>query len=92
MVNLEKWISTMTEGIPFSSMRKQVSGKIKQTKKKRTKKKRTKKRSRKRFAGSSRKHKRTNMKRMSIPPKGVIIRRGSKLYRSTGTKMKLFTQ
>lgn len=82
MVNLDKWLSTMSEGIPFSSMRKKLSQKVK----------RTKKRSRKRFDGKTRKRKRTNRKRPRVPPKGVIIRRGRKLYRSTGTKMKLFTQ
>jgi len=92
MTKLDKWLSSMTEGIPFSSMRKKVSSKRtkRRTRKKKKNNKRTKKRSGRlgsAVAGSRRK--RTTK---SIPPKGVIIRKGSKLYRSDGTKMELFTQ
>jgi len=64
------------EGIPFSALRKQ----------KRAKK--TKKRSR----SPSRKRKRTRRtkrKPIKIPPRGVIIRKKGKLYRSDGKRLTL---
>tara|TARA_A100001015_G_C14777403_1_gene627790 strand:- start:438 stop:662 length:225 start_codon:yes stop_codon:yes gene_type:complete len=69
-------LSDFTDGIPFSFMRKQ----------KRAKK--TKKRSR----SPSRKRKRTRRtkrKPIKVPPRGVIIRKKGKLYKSDGKRLTL---
>ena len=63
-----------TEGIPFSALRKQT--------------KKTKKKSR----SPSRKRKntrRTKRKPIKVPPRGVIIRKRGKLYRSDGKRLTL---
>ena len=74
MVNL----SDFTDGIPFSFMRKQ----------KRAKKTKKNKRSR----SPSRKRRitrRTKRKPIRVPPRGVIIRKKGKLYRSDGKRLTL---
>lgn len=66
-----------TEGIPFSALRKQSKPS-----------KKTKKRSR----SPSRKRKntrRTKRKPIRVPPKGVIIRKKAKLYKSDGKRLTL---
>lgn len=72
-------LSDFTDGIPFSFMRKQ---------KKRAKKTKKNKRSR----SPSRKRKktrRTKRKPIKVPPRGVIIRKRGKLYKSDGKRLTL---
>ena len=65
-----------TEGIPFSALRKQK--RAKKTKKKSRSPSRKRKRSR-----------RTKRKPIRVPPRGVIIRKKGKLYRSDGKRLTL---
>ena len=62
------------EGIPFSALRKQT----KKTKKKSRSPSRKRKRTR-----------RTKRKPIKVPPRGVIIRKRGKLYRSDGKRLTL---
>ena len=75
MVKLSDYSIFKGEGIPFSYVRKQ----IKKTKKK---KKRSRSPSRKRT-------RRTKRKPIRVPPRGVIIRKKDKLYKSDGRTLKL---
>jgi len=71
-------LSDFTDGIPFSFMRKQKKKKAKKTKKK--------------SRSSSRKRKttrRTKRKPIKVPPRGVIIRKKGKLYKSDGKRLTL---
>ena len=65
-------LSKFKDGIPFSALRKQ----FKKTKKKKRSPSRKKKKARK-----------TKRKPIKIPPRGVIIRKRNKLYRSDGKKL-----
>lgn len=82
MLNIEKlsdFSKFKGDGIPFSFMRKQKESKPS---------KKTKKRSR----SPSRKRKRTRRtkrKPIRVPPKGVIIRKKGKLYKSDGKRLTL---
>lgn len=67
-------LSDFTDGIPFSFMRKQ------------RKEKKTKKRSR---SSSRKRTRRTTRKPIKVPPKGVIIRKKGKLYKSDGKRLTL---
>ena len=70
-------LSDFTDGIPFSALRKQSKSS-----------KKTKKRSR----SPSRKRKktrRTKRKPIRVPPRGVIIRKKGKLYKSDGKRLTL---
>lgn len=69
-------LSDFTDGIPFSFMRKQKKKKAKKTKK------RSHSPSRKR-----KKTRRTKRKPIRVPPKGVIIRKKGKLYKSDGKRL-----
>ena len=62
------------EGIPFSALRKQT----KKTKKKSRSPSRKRRRTR-----------RTKRKPIKVPPRGVIIRKRGKLYRSDGKRLTL---
>ena len=62
------------EGIPFSKCKEYIKNKKNQTKKR--KKTRVKKKKR-------------TKKRQQVPPKGVVIRKKGKLYRSNGRSLKL---
>jgi len=78
MLDIEK-LSDFTDGIPFSALRKQKQSKPS---------KKTKKRSR----SPSRKRKRTRRtkrKPIKVPPRGVIIRKKGKLYKSDGKRLTL---
>lgn len=80
MVNIEKLSDEfMKEGIPFSALMKQSkpSKKTKKNKKSRSP-------SRKR-----RITRRTKRKPIKVPPKGVIIRKNGKLYKSDGKRLTL---
>ena len=77
MIDIKK-ISGFTDGIPFSFMRKQKNKKAKKTKK------RSRSPSRKR-----RKTRRTKRKPIKVPPRGVIIRKKGKLYKSDGKRLTL---
>jgi len=79
MVNLSKY----KNGIPFSALRKQLSG-IK-------KPKRTKKRPSSPNRKKRKERKRTKKKPIKIP-KGVVIRKKGKLYKSTGKKLERLTR
>tara|TARA_B110000914_G_C15401068_1_gene417236 strand:+ start:214 stop:447 length:234 start_codon:yes stop_codon:yes gene_type:complete len=68
------------DGIPFSYLRKQLMKKHKRTKKKAASPNRKK-----------RKEKKRTKKRPIKIPKGVIIRKKGKLYRSTGKKLEQMT-
>jgi len=71
-------LSDFTDGIPFSFMRKQKNKKAKKTKK--------------RSRSPSRKRKntrRTKRKPIKVPPRGVIIRKKGKLYKSDGKRLTL---
>ncbi len=80
MLNIEK-LSDFTDGIPFSFMRKQKQSK---PSKKTKKNKRSRSPSRKR-----RRTRRTKRKPIKVPPKGVIIRKKGKLYKSDGKRLTL---
>jgi len=84
MVNLEKILSTVTDGIPFSIMSKQSKSKRKSRKSKRKSRKGSIVNRKKRKITAQR-HRRGSALR--VPPKGVIIRKGTKLYKSNGKKM-----
>jgi len=75
MVNIEKLSDKFMREIPFSALRKQT---------KKTKKKRSRSPSRKR-----KKTRRTKRKPIKVPPRGVIIRKKGKLYRSDGKRLTL---
>lgn len=79
MIDIKK-ISDFTDGIPFSFMRKQKNKKAKKTKK--NKKSRSPSRKRKRS-------RRTKRKPIRVPPRGVIIRKKGKLYKSDGKRLTL---
>tara|TARA_B100000161_G_C33223695_1_gene269627 strand:- start:45 stop:335 length:291 start_codon:yes stop_codon:yes gene_type:complete len=64
-------------GISFSECRKYM--------KKQRKQKATHKKSRRK---DTKKKKKKTVKRKHIPPKGVVIRKGNKLYRSNGKSLK----
>ena len=64
-------------GIPFSFLRKQIK-KTKKTKKKGQSPSRKRRRSR-----------RTKRKPIKVPPRGVIIRKKDKLYKSDGKRLML---
>ena len=66
--------SKFTDGIPFSYLRKN------------TKKTKKKKRSPNR---KNRKIRKTKKKPIKVPPRGVIIRKKNKLYRSDGKRLML---
>jgi len=66
--------SRFSDGIPFSFMRKQ------------RKAKKTKKRSR---SPSRKRTRRTKRKPIKVPPRGVIIRKKDKLYKSDGKRLTL---
>lgn len=72
MINIKKINKKFINGIPFSVFK----NRIKKTKKK------SRSPSRKR-----RKTRRTIRKPLKVPPKGVIIRKKDKLYRSNGKKL-----
>ena len=72
-------LSDFTDGIPFSFMRKQ-----KKRAKKTKKNKRSRSPSRKR-----RRTRRTKRKPIKVPPRGVIIRKKGKLYKSDGKRLTL---
>tara|TARA_Y100000389_G_scaffold172722_1_gene181338 strand:+ start:335 stop:565 length:231 start_codon:yes stop_codon:yes gene_type:complete len=74
MINL----SDFKDGIPFSFLRKQKPSK----KTKKNKKSRSPSRKRKRS-------RRTKRKPIKIPPRGVIIRKRGKLYKSDGKRLTL---
>ena len=77
MLNIEK-LSDFSDGIPFSFLRKQK--RAKKTKKN------------KRIRSPSRKRRitrRTKRKPIRVPPRGVIIRKKGKLYRSDGKRLTL---
>jgi hypothetical protein len=78
MVNLSDFSKFKSDGIPFSFMRKQ----------KRAKKTKTKKRSRS-PSRKRRRTRRTKRKPIKVPPKGVIIRKKGKLYKSDGKRLTL---
>jgi hypothetical protein len=69
--------SKFTDGIPFSAFRDK-----KKTLKKKKKKSRSPSRKRRRT-------RRTKRRPMKVPPKGVIIRKRNKLYKSDGKKLTL---
>lgn len=71
-------LSDFTDGIPFSFMRKQKNKKAKKTKKR----SRTPSRKRKNT-------RRTKRKPIRVPPRGVIIRKKGKLYKSDGKRLTL---
>jgi hypothetical protein len=77
MIDIEK-LSDFTDGIPFSFMRKQKNKKAKKTKKRSRSPSRKKRRTR-----------RTKRKPIRVPPRGVIIRKKGKLYRSDGNRLTL---
>ena len=76
MINLSDF-SRFKDGIPFSALRKQ-SKPSKKTKK------RSRSPSRKR-----RRTRRTKRKPIKVPPRGVIIRKKGKLYKSDGKRLTL---
>ena len=69
-------LSDFTDGIPFSFMRKQKPSK----KTKKNKKSRSPSRKRRRT-------RRTKRKPIRVPPRGVIIRKKDKLYKSDGKRL-----
>ena len=64
------------DGIPFSECKRLMKNKTKKTNKKYKKSK------------ISNKKKKRTVKRKHIPPKGVVIRKNDKLYRSNGKSLK----
>ncbi len=79
MVNIKELSDKfMKEGIPFSFMRKQKRAK----KTKKNKKSRPPSRKRRRT-------RRTKRKPIRVPPRGVIIRKKGKLYKSDGKRLTL---
>jgi hypothetical protein len=78
MINLRDF-SRFKDGIPFSALRKQKQSKSsKKTKKKSRSPSRKKKKTR-----------RTKRKPIRVPPRGVIIRKKGKLYKSDGKRLTL---
>ena len=83
MVNLSDFSKFKSDGIPFSfmrNMRKQKNKKAKKTKKNKRSRSPSRKRKRSR---------RTKRKPIRVPPRGVIIRKKGKLYRSDGKRLTL---
>ena len=78
MVNLSDFSKFKSDGIPFSFMRKQKNKKAKKTKKRGRSPSRKRKRTRK-----------TKRKPIRVPPRGVIIRKKGKLYKSDGKRLTL---
>ena len=78
MVNLSRLEKVCPDGIPFSKCKEYLEKQRKKAKTKRIKKSSPKKKRRTR----SRPYK------QKIPPKGVIIRKKGKLYRSDGKSLK----
>lgn len=64
------------EGIPFSKCKEYMKH-MKHTKKQTKKKKHTR----------GKKKKKTKNKKQKVPPRGVVIRKGDKLYRSNGKSL-----
>jgi len=81
MVNIKKLSNKFMREIPFSALRKQ---KQKQSNKTKLTKKRSRSPSRKR-----KNTRRTKRKPIKVPPRGVIIRKKGKLYRSDGKRLTL---
>ena len=77
MIDIEKLSKEIMREIPFSALRKQ-------TKSSKKTKKRSRSPSRKR-----RRTRRTKRKPIKVPPKGVIIRKKGKLYKSDGKRLTL---
>ena len=75
MKDFHKLEKKCPEGIPFSKCREYMKKKAQTKKRKNTKKKK--------------KRKGTIRKKQFIPPKGVVIRKKDKLYRSNGKKLQL---
>ena len=75
MINLSDF-SRFKDGIPFSALRKQKPSK------------KTKKRSRS-PSRKRRRTRRTKRKPIRVPPRGVIIRKKGKLYKSDGKRLTL---
>jgi len=77
MVNLRKLEKVCPDGIPFSKCREYLEKQRKKTKRKIKK-------------SSPKKKRRTRSRpyKQKIPPKGVIIRKKDKLYRSDGRSLK----
>ena len=71
--------SRFKDGIPFSALRKQKESKPS---------KKTKKRSRS-PSRKKKKTRRTKRKPIRVPPRGVIIRKKGKLYKSDGKRLTL---
>ena len=69
-------------GIPFSKCREHVKH-MKHTKKQTKKRKHTRGKKKKKT-----KNKKHTLKRNLIPPRGVVIRKNDKLYRSNGRSLK----
>jgi hypothetical protein len=67
-------------GIPFSKCREHMKNNKKQKKQKASRKKSRRK--------DTKKKKKRTIKRKHIPPKGVVIRKNGKLYRSNGRSLK----
>ena len=99
MVNLEKLLATVG-GIPFSAMRKRSKSHKRTKRGKAAKSKAAKGKATKRARLSMMKRKKRKRKitaanrgrsapALRVPPKGVIIRRDGKLYKSNGKKMML---
>ena len=92
MVNLEKILATVG-GIPFSAMRNITKS---NTKKKKRSKKKTQRGGDRDHLSMMKRRKRKKRKTanrvrtaaaLRVPPKGVIIRKGDKLYQSNGKSM-----
>ena len=76
MKGFHKLEKSCPHGIPFSECKRLMKNKTKRTNKKLKKSKRMGKNKKKR-----------TVKRKYIPPKGVVIRKGDKLYRSNGKRL-----
>ena len=74
MIDIEKLSKEFRKGIPFSALRKPS----KKTKKKSRSPSRKRRRTR-----------RTKRKPIKVPPRGVIIRKKGKLYKSDGKRLTL---
>ena len=79
MVDIKKLSNKFMGEIPFSALRKQ-----KQSKPSKKTKKKSRSPSRKR-----RRTRRTKRKPIRVPPRGVIIRKKGKLYKSDGKRLTL---
>ena len=76
MIDIEKLSKEFMKEIPFSALRKSKPSK------------KTKKRSRS-PSRKKRRTRRTKRKPIRVPPKGVIIRKKNKLYKSDGKRLTL---